>query len=167
MYWPTATDRPMVIAQLTVSLVADEDLEEGAIKMMVFEIKINSKVNRQCDLLIQSYDFIKLARDRNMLKIMPIVEHLVFSSYTVFVLCWLLAVGTYANIEVTVVSVTTWEAHSSPRSLTHWGRDKMDVISQTTFSRAISSMKIVVFWLNFHWNMFARVQLTIMQHWFR
>ena len=95
MYWPTATDRPMVIAQLTVSLVADEDLEEGAIKMMVFEIKINSKVNRQCDLLIQSYDFIKLARDRNMLKIMPIVEDLVFSSYTVFVLCWLLAVGQY------------------------------------------------------------------------
>ena len=36
--------------------------------------------------------------------------------------------------------------------LTHWGRDKMDAISQTTFSRASSSMKIVVFWLNFHWN---------------
>ena len=52
-------------------------------------------------------------------------------------------------------------------ALTHWGRDKMDAISQTTFSYAISSMKIVVFWLNFHWNMFARVQLTIMQHWFR
>ena len=40
--------------------------------------------------------------------------------------------------------------------LTHWGRDKMDAISQTTFSRAFSSMKIAVFWLNFHWNMFAR-----------
>ena len=51
--------------------------------------------------------------------------------------------------------------------LTHWGRDKMDAISQTTFSRAFSSMKIVVFWLNFHWNMFARVQLTIIQHWIR
>ena len=51
--------------------------------------------------------------------------------------------------------------------LTHWGRDKMNAISQTTLSRAFSSMKIVVFWLNFHWNMFARVQLTIIQHWFR
>ena len=30
--------------------------------------------------------------------------------------------------------------------LTHWGRDKMDAISQTTLSRAFSSMKIVVFW---------------------
>ena len=52
-------------------------------------------------------------------------------------------------------------------SLTHWGRDEMDAISQTPFSRAFSSKKIVVFWLNFHWNMFARVQLTIFQHWFR
>ena len=51
--------------------------------------------------------------------------------------------------------------------LTQWARDKMDAISQTTFSPAFSSMKIVVFWLNFHWNMFARVQLTIIQHWFR
>ena len=51
--------------------------------------------------------------------------------------------------------------------LTHWGRDKMDAISQTTFSHAFSSMKIFVFWLNFHWNMFTMVQLTIIQHWFR
>ena len=29
--------------------------------------------------------------------------------------------------------------------LTHWGRDKMDAVSQTTFSNAFSSMKIVVF----------------------
>ena len=48
--------------------------------------------------------------------------------------------------------------------LTQLGRDKMDAISQTTFSCAFSSMKIAVFWLNFHWNMFARVQLTIIQH---
>ena len=40
--------------------------------------------------------------------------------------------------------------------LTHRGWDKMDAISQTTFSRAFSSMNIVAFWLNFHWNMFAR-----------
>ena len=51
--------------------------------------------------------------------------------------------------------------------LTHWGRDKMDAITQMTFSLAFSSMKMVVFWSNFHWNMFARVQLTIIQHWFR
>ena len=50
---------------------------------------------------------------------------------------------------------------------THWGRDKMDAVSQSKFSRAFSSMKIVVFWLNFHWNMFPRIKLTIIQHWFR
>ena len=51
--------------------------------------------------------------------------------------------------------------------LTHWGRDKMDAISQTTFSRAFSWMKIFEFRLKFHWNLFLRVQLTIFQHWFR
>ena len=56
---------------------------------------------------------------------------------------------------------------SSHRRLTHWGRGKMDAISQTTFSCAFSSMKIAVFLLNFQWNMFARVQLTIIQHWLR
>ena len=51
--------------------------------------------------------------------------------------------------------------------LTHWGRDKMDAISQTTFSSAFSWMKIFEFWLKFHWSLFPRVQLTIFQHWFR
>ena len=51
--------------------------------------------------------------------------------------------------------------------LTHWGRDKMDVISQTTFSSAFSWMKIFEFRLKFHWSLFLRVQLTIFQHWFR
>ena len=51
--------------------------------------------------------------------------------------------------------------------LTHWGRDKMDAILQTTFWNAFSSMKMFEFQLKFHWNLFPRVQLTIFQHWFR
>ena len=51
--------------------------------------------------------------------------------------------------------------------LTHWGRDKMDSISQTTFSNVFSSMKMYGFRLTFHWNLFLGVQLTIFQHWFR
>ena len=51
--------------------------------------------------------------------------------------------------------------------LTHWGRDKMDAISQTTFSITFSWMKMLEFRLNFHWSLFLRVQLTISQHWFR
>ena len=51
--------------------------------------------------------------------------------------------------------------------LTHWGRDKMDAISQTTFSNACSWMKMFEFRLKFHWSLFSRVQLTISQHWFR
>ena len=51
--------------------------------------------------------------------------------------------------------------------LTHWGRGKMDAISQTTFSSAFSWMKMFEFLFKFHWNLFLTVQLTIFQHWFR
>ena len=52
-------------------------------------------------------------------------------------------------------------------ALTHWGRDKMDALSQTTFSSAFSWMKIFRFRLKFLWTLFLRVQLTIFHHWFR
>ena len=52
-------------------------------------------------------------------------------------------------------------------TLTHWGRDEIDAISQTTFSNAFSWMKMNEFRLGFHWSLFLRVQLTIIQHWFR
>ena len=51
--------------------------------------------------------------------------------------------------------------------LTHWGRDKMAAISQTTHSNAFSWMKMYAFRLRFHWSLFLRVQLTIIQHCFR
>ena len=51
--------------------------------------------------------------------------------------------------------------------LTHWGRDKMDAISQTPFSSSFSWMKMLEFRLKFHWTSFLRVQLTISHHWFR
>ena len=44
--------------------------------------------------------------------------------------------------------------------LTHWGGDKMVDILQT-FSNGFSSMKIVVFLFEFHWNLFPGVRLTI------
>ena len=51
--------------------------------------------------------------------------------------------------------------------LTHWGRDKMAAIFQTTFSNAYSRMKMYEFRLKFHWNLFLRVQFTTFKHWFR
>ena len=51
--------------------------------------------------------------------------------------------------------------------LTHWGQDKIDAILQTTFSNAISWMKMFEFRLKFHWSLFLKVQLTIFQQWFR
>ena len=58
-------------------------------------------------------------------------------------------------------------ACQSDEVLTHWGRDKMAAISQTTFSNAFSLMKIYGFRLKFHWGLFLRFELTIFQHWFR
>ena len=57
-----------------------------------------------------------------------------------------------------------WDTNST---LTHWGRDKMDAISQTTSLSAFSWAKMFKLRLKFHWNLFLRVQLTIIQHCFR
>ena len=35
---------------------------------------------------------------------------------------------------------------------------------QMTFSNSFLCMKMIIFWLNFHWNLFSRVQLTICLH---
>ena len=43
----------------------------------------------------------------------------------------------------------------------------MAAISQTTLSNAFSWMKMLEFRLRFHWSLLLRVQLTIIQHWFR
>ena len=51
--------------------------------------------------------------------------------------------------------------------ITHWGRDKMAAISQTTLSSAFSWEKMSEFRLKFHWTLFRRVQLTLFQHCFR
>ena len=56
---------------------------------------------------------------------------------------------------------------STGDGLTHWGRDKMDAIFQTTFSNGFSWMKMYELRLTFHWSLFLGVQLTIFQHWFR
>ena len=47
---------------------------------------------------------------------------------------------------------------------THWGRDKMDAISQTTLSNAFSWMNMIEFRFKFHWSLFLRVQLTIFHY---
>ena len=66
------------------------------------------------------------------------------------------------------VHIRCFQLSNNPSlQLTHWGRNKMDAISQTTFSNAFSLMKIFEFWLKFHWCLFLRVQLTIFQLWFR
>ena len=45
----------------------------------------------------------------------------------------------------------------TPYHLTHWGRDKMADIFQTTFSNAFSWMTMLEFRLRFDWSLFPRV----------
>ena len=52
-------------------------------------------------------------------------------------------------------------------SLTHWSRDKMAAISQTTHSNAFSWIKILEIRLIFHWSLFLGVESSILHHWFR
>ena len=59
----------------------------------------------------------------------------------------------FADAYATIDAKKGWDVWS----LTHWGRDKMDAISQTTFWRAFSWMKMYEFRLKFHWNLFLRV----------
>ena len=51
--------------------------------------------------------------------------------------------------------------------LTHWGRDKMAAIFQTTFPNAVSWMKMYDFGLILHCFFFLMVRLTISQRTFR
>ena len=52
-------------------------------------------------------------------------------------------------------------------SLAYWDRGQIAAISQTIFWNVFSWMKMYEFRLRFHWNMFLRFELTIVQHWFR
>ena len=52
----------------------------------------------------------------------------------------------------------------SLNELTHWGRDNMAAIFQTTFSNAFSWMKMYKFRWSFQWSLFPGFQFTIFQH---
>ena len=52
-------------------------------------------------------------------------------------------------------------------NITHWGRDEMAAIFQTTFSNTFSWMEMCKLRLLFHCSLFPMVRLTIFQHWFR
>ena len=57
--------------------------------------------------------------------------------------------------------------YSKPMALTHWGREKMAAVSQTTLLNAFSWINMFEFRLKFQWSLFLRFQLTIFQHRFR
>ena len=84
-------------------------------------------------------------------------------SHTVVSKCWPFCPGL---IGLKYCYIHLGQIHNS-YVLTHWGRDKMDAISQTTFSSAFCWTKMFEFRIKFHWSLFLRVQLTIFQHWFR
>ena len=75
--------------------------------------------------------------------------------------------STWVSIALVNLAILVCCDAARTKVLTHWGRDKMDAISQTTCSSTFSWMKIYEFRLKFHWSLFLRVQLIIFQHRFR
>ena len=81
---------------------------------------------------------------------------------------WRIFDGTYCTVIYETIRDIFYVLYMKlTAKLTHWGRDKMAAIFQTTFSNAFSWVKMYEFRLRFHWSLFPRVQLTICQHWFR
>ena len=72
-----------------------------------------------------------------------------------------------SNSDLCSLSVTALPCSILHYNVTHWGKHKMATNLQKTFSNSVSWMKLFVFWIKLHWNLFPRVQLTISQHWFR
>ena len=59
---------------------------------------------------------------------------------------------------------TSYIAHPTHKDLlTHWGPDKMAVVSWRHFQMHFLQWK----WLKIHWSLFLRFELTIFQQWFR
>ena len=82
--------------------------------------------------------------------------------------CFFHALAPLDNILYASSSILWLETHLILQPLlTHWVRDKMAAISQTTLSNAFSRMEMLEFRLKFQWSLFLRFQLMIFQHWFR
>ena len=86
--------------------------------------------------------------------------------------CLTVCSGKQETSKLRIISPLSWVTRfpwqrARNAMLTHWGRDKMDAISQTTFWNVFSWIKIYEFRLRFHWNLFLRFKSTIIPHWFR
>ena len=63
-----------------------------------------------------------------------------------------------------------WRHHGNNRQIadfTDWGRNKMAIILQMTFSNTFSSMKMFELCFRFHWHLFLGVHMEVSQYWFR
>ena len=75
---------------------------------------------------------------------------------------------------VALMSVKPWPSvghYLLPDSMTYTREiflhlDKITAITRTAFSNALSWMKWLASWFQFHWCVILKVQLTISEHWF-
>ena len=105
-----------------------------------------------------------------IIAVFPVIYHPFIVSCRLLCLLYLIIISSiivFISPESESVSRVTMIQGRVPCRFTHWGRDKMDATSQTTFSSTFSWTKMYEFRLKVHWSLFLRVQLTIFQHWFR
>ena len=72
----------------------------------------------------------------------------------------------HSNVQCPISNIRL-TSHSLHFVITHWGRDKIADILQTTFSNTFCWTKMYEFRLKFHWNLILRIQSIIFQHWLR
>ena len=109
-----------------------------------------------CNVCLRAYWTAHLIRDRALDKAVGWFVILPGSLFQDFMTC-VITQTTITSFQYRICGVSN-VLHNY---LTHWGRDKMAAVSQTTLSNSFSWMKMLKFRWRFHSNLFLGVQLTI------
>ena len=139
-----------------------------------------------CLCVLEGYNFANYFNDRNLIK--SFCNNKLFPKQpSLLMMCRRECIFLVQNVSNVTVVIVQWiyfiicTIHSRAQKcipchcvslkwrevLTHWGRDKMAAIFQTTLSNAFSWMKMLEFRLKYHWSLFLRFEFTIFQHWLR
>ena len=60
----------------------------------------------------------------------------------------------FFSLAAALITAWQWQVEDTDQILTHWGQDKINAISQRTFSNVFSRMKMFEFLFKFHWWLF-------------
>ena len=158
-----ALTRRQAIISTNDDYTTDAYMHNSCLNELIFRVYIGMHWNFNFSFKIpQQKHFLSSGRDKYC------IGHCVSINF----IPWIWSLGSLETLTLTtfwidhILAVDHWFLNTlRPRQ--NGCHSKMDAIPQTTFSNAISWMKMFEFRLKFHWSLFLKVQLTIFQHWFR